>query len=85
MRAINKWIVVRKIKEETSTKGGLLLSQAEEAQFRYQRGVVVNPGTLVEHIKEGDEVYFDKVQAFDLKFEGEMLTIIQERDVVAVL
>ncbi len=85
MRAINKWIVVRKIKEETSTKGGLILSQAEEAQFRYQRGIVVNPGTLVEHIKEGDEVYFDKVQAFDLKFEGEMLTIIQERDVVAVL
>lgn len=85
MRAINKWIVVRRIKEETSTKGGLILSQAEEAQFRYQRGVVVNPGTLVEHIKEGDEVYFDKVQAFDLKFEGEMLTIIQERDVVAVL
>jgi co-chaperonin GroES (HSP10) len=85
MRAINKFMLVRKSKETTKTNGGLLLSAAEEAEFRYQIGVVVSPGTLVEHIKEGDRVYFDKVHAFDIPLDGEMLTVIQERDVVVVL
>jgi co-chaperonin GroES (HSP10) len=53
--------------------------------MRYQVGVVITPGTLVEHIKEGDSIFFDKVHAFDVKIDGEMLTIVQERDVVAVL
>lgn len=85
MLAINKYILVRRSKETTKTNGGLLLSASEEAQFRYQIGEVINPGTLVEHIKEGDRVYFDKVAAFDISLDGEMLTVIQERDVVVVL
>lgn len=85
MRAINKFILIRRSKEDAVTKGGLIMSQAELSEFRYQIGTVLSPGTLVEHIKEGDEVYFDKIQAFDIKIDGEMLTVIQERDVVAVL
>jgi co-chaperonin GroES (HSP10) len=85
MRAINKYLIVRKVKEEAVTKGGLLMSQAESAEFRYQIGVVVTPGTLVEHIKEGETVYFDKVHAFDVKIDGDMLTVVQEKDIVVVL
>lgn len=85
MRAINKFLLVKRSKEETVTKGGLLMSQAEASEMRYQIGVVITPGTLVEHIKEGDEIYFDKVHAFDVKIDGEMLTVIQEKDIVVVL
>lgn len=85
MRAINKFILLKKSKESETTKSGLLLSQAEMAEFRYQIGVVVSPGTMVEHIKEGDTVYFDKVHAFDVKIDGEMLTVAQEKDIVVVL
>lgn len=85
MRAINKYILIKRSNEETVSSGGLLMSKAEEAEMRYQKGVVVTPGTLVEHIKEGDSVYFDKVHAFDLKLEGDTVTIVQERDIVVVL
>lgn len=85
MRAINKYLIVKRSNEETVSSGGLLMSRAEEAEMRYQKGVVITPGTLVEHIKEGDSVYFDKVHAFDLKLEGETVTIVQERDIVVVL
>lgn len=85
MKAINKYLIVKRSNEETVSSGGLLMSKAEEAEMRYQKGVVVTPGTLVEHIKEGDSVYFDKVHAFDLKLEGETVTIVQERDIVVVL
>ena len=85
MKAINKYLIVKRSNEETISSGGLLMSKAEEAEMRYQKGVVVTPGTLVEHIKEGDSVYFDKVHAFDLKLEGETVTIVQEKDIVVVL
>jgi len=85
MKAINKYLIVKRSNEETVSSGGLLMSKAEEAEMRYQKGVVVTPGTLVEHIKEGDSVYFDKVHAFNLKLEGETVTIVQERDIVVVL
>lgn len=85
MKAINKYLIVKRSNEETVSSGGLLISKAEEAEMRYQKGVVITPGTLVEHIKEGDSVYFDKVHAFDLKLEGETVTIVQERDIVVVL
>jgi co-chaperonin GroES (HSP10) len=85
MRAINKYLLIRRSKEEAKTSGGLLMSKAEESEMRYQIGVVITPGTLVEHIKEGDRIFFDKVHAFDVKIDGEMLTIVQEKDIVAVL
>jgi co-chaperonin GroES (HSP10) len=85
MRAINKYLIVKRSNEETVSSGGLLMSKAEEAEMRYQKGVVITPGTLVEHIKEGDKVYFDKVHAFDLKLDGETVTIVQEKDIVVVL
>ena len=85
MRAINKYLIVKRSEEETVSNSGLLISKAEEAEMRYQKGVVITPGTLVDHIKEGDSVYFDKVHAFDLKLEGETVTIVQEKDIVVVL
>lgn len=85
MRAINKYLIVKRSNEETVSSGGLLMSKAEEAEMRYQKGVVITPGTLVEHIKEGDKVYFDKVHAFDLKLDGETVTIVQEKDIVVVI
>lgn len=84
MRAINKHILIKRVKEEVVTSSGLLMSKAEEAEMRYHTGVVVTPGTLVEHIKEGDRIMFDRVYAFDVKIDGETFTVVQEKDVVVV-
>lgn len=85
MKAINKTILVKRSNDDQVTSGGLLMSQAEASELRYQVGIVIAPGNLVDVIKEGDKVYFDKVYAFDVKIDGEMMTIIQEKDVVVVI
>ncbi len=46
MKPINKYIIVEKIKEEFKTESGLLLSAEDEKSIRYQKGVVIKPGTL---------------------------------------
>lgn len=86
MKAIGKNIIINKIDEEIKTDSGLLLSNEDVKDFRYQKGTIVLPGTEVsDFIAEGDTIYYDTRQSYTLVLNGESVTIIQERDVVVVL
>ena len=85
MKPIGKHIVIESIEEKIKTDSGLLLSAADASELRYKRGKVVKPGTEVEVIKEGDEIYYDKRAGFTMIIEDRHLTVILERDVVIVL
>jgi co-chaperonin GroES (HSP10) len=85
MRAINKYIIIEKISEEMKTESGLLLSGEDANEFRYSKGRVVNPGTNVETVKEGDVIYYDKSSGHTMVIQDKKFTIILERDVVVVL
>lgn len=86
MKAIGKNIIINKIDEEIKTDSGLLLSNEDVKDFRYQKGTIVLPGTEVsDFIAEGDSIYYDTRQSYTLVLNGESVTIIQERDVVVVL
>jgi co-chaperonin GroES (HSP10) len=85
MRAINKYIIIEKISEEMKTESGLLLSGEDANEFRYSKGRVVNPGTNVETVKEGDVIYYDKSSGHTMVIQDNKYTIILERDVVVVL
>jgi co-chaperonin GroES (HSP10) len=84
MKPIGKYIVVVPTNEEVKTEAGLLLSANDVNDFRYQRGVVVEPGTEVLSIAKGDKIYFDKSHSFTMLIKDAQYTIIQERDVVVV-
>jgi co-chaperonin GroES (HSP10) len=47
--------------------------------------VVIAPGTDVDAIEEGDELYYDKAHSFTMLIDDMQYTIIQERDVVVVV
>lgn len=85
MKPIGKHIVIESVAEEIKTDSGLLLTGADANELRYKKGVVVKPGTEVDVIKEGDEIYFDKRAGFTMIIEDRHLTVILERDVVIVL
>lgn len=85
MKAIGKNIVVKTVDEDVKTSSGLVLSGDDTNQLRYKRGLVINPGTEVAAIKEGDEIYYDKSHGYTMIIHDEQYTIIQERDVVVVL
>jgi co-chaperonin GroES (HSP10) len=85
MRPIGKYIIVKVIQEEIKTQSGLILSGEDTNQLRYRRAEVIAPGTDVEVIDEGDELYYDKGHSFTMLINNEQYTIISERDVVVVL
>ena len=86
MKAIGKYIVIKPIKEvDTKTKGGLILAENQREDIRYRRAKVVQPGTEVEVLKKGDEVYYDKASGFNIELEKEQYKVIKEFDVVIVI
>jgi co-chaperonin GroES (HSP10) len=85
MRPIGKFIIVKDIQEEIKTESGLILSGEDTNQLRYRRAEVIAPGTDVDVIDEGDELYYDKGHSFTMLINNEQYTIISERDVVVVL
>jgi len=84
MKPIGKYIVVVPIDEEVKMESGLILSGDDVNQFRYKRGVVVEPGTDVSAISKGDKLYFDKGHSFTMVIKDTQYTIIREADVVVV-
>ena len=86
MKAIGKYIVIKPIKEvDTKTKGGLILAENQREDIRYRRAKVIEPGSDVEVLKKGDEVYYDKASGFNIELEKEQYKVIKEFDVVIVV
>ena len=85
MKPIGKYLVVKDIQENVKTESGLILSGEDTNQLRYKRGMVIAPGTDVDAIEEGDELYYDKAHSFTMLINDMQYTIIQERDVVVVV
>ena len=86
MKAIGKYIVIHPIKEvDTTTKGGLILAEKQREDVRYRRAKVVEPGSDVEVLKKGDEVYYDKSAGFNIEINKESYKVIKEHDVVIIL
>ena len=85
MKAIGKNIAIEKIEEEIKTESGLLLSNEDIKDFRYQKGKIILVGSDVDKLKKDDIIYYDTRQSYTLLIKGNQVTIIQERDVVVVL
>ena len=85
MKPVNKYILIEPITEEMKTESGLFLSGEDKNQFRYKKANVVEASDLVETIKKGDEIYYDKAQAHEVIILDKSYVVIQERDVVVVL
>jgi len=86
MKAIGKYIVISPQEEPTTTtKGGLILAEAQREDIRYRRAKVVKPGTDVKVIKKGDKIFYDKASGFNIEIDKESYKIIKETDIVIVL
>ena len=86
MKAVGKYIVIKPFKEvNVKTEGGLILSDKQREDIRYRQAEVVNTGTAVDHIKKGDNIYYDKSAGFGIEIENKHYTVIKEFDVVVIL
>lgn len=85
MNAVGKFIIVTEVRESYKSQGGLLLTSEDNIGMRYREGTVVSVGSLVDGIKKDDVIYYNKVMSHEARIEGELYTVLQEKDVAVVL
>ena len=86
MRAIGRNLIIKKEKQGTSeTKGGLLLTENQREDLRYNKAKVISTGSEVVGVKENDNIYYDKHAGHGVEINKEVFQIIKLQDVVIVL
>ena len=85
-------ILVKRIKEEERTKGGIIIP--DTAKEKPQEGKVVavgkgkygDDGKLIPiEVRAGDKILFGKDSGSEFKHEGEDLLILREDDILGII
>ena len=84
MRAINQYIIAEKINKGPKKVGGLLLTEETDEDNRYLKAKIISTGNLVEGLKDGDIIYYDKHAGHGISFKDTLYQVIKSRDVVLV-
>jgi len=86
MKAIGKYVVIKEVKSNaTVTSGGLELTEKTREDIRYREGEVINIGTDVVGVSNGDNIYYDKHAGFKVDIKDCDYKVIKESDIVIVL
>ena len=84
MQAINDYVIVDIIKEQPKKVSGLILTDETDESNRYKKANIVSVGNLVEVVKEGDSIFYDKHAGHDIGYNDELYRVIRMRDIVLV-
>ena len=84
MKAVNDYIVVDKEKVGPKKIGSLILTENLDEDNRYIKATIVSTGNLVQGLKDGDVVYYDKHAGHGITWKDTMYQVIRGRDVVLV-
>jgi chaperonin GroES len=92
LRPLQDRILVQRVAEETTTKGGIIIPDtakekpAEGKVVAVGNGKVADDGKRIElEIKKGDRILFGKYSGTEVKIEGEEYLIMREDDVLGVI
>jgi len=84
-------VIIKQIEAQETTKGGILLASAAQEKPQVYTVVAVGPGGLVDGnevkmlVKAGDTVIIGKYSSTEVKVDGEVLTIVRQNDILAVV
>ena len=84
MKAINRYIVVDKIKVEPKMVSGLIMTDDTDSDNRYLKAKIISCGNLVEGLNDGDTIYYDKHAGHDISWKDSLYRVIRDQDVVLV-
>tara|TARA_B100001057_G_scaffold305784_2_gene305949 strand:+ start:524 stop:784 length:261 start_codon:yes stop_codon:yes gene_type:complete len=86
MKAIGRNLIIKKEKQGTSeTKGGLLLTESQREDLRYNEAKVISVGSEVVGVEKNDNIYYDKHAGHGVEINKEVFQVIKLQDVVIVL
>ena len=91
-RPLHDRVVVKRVQEETKTKGGIIIPDTATEKPQQGEVIAVGPGARGENgeiapldVKAGDKVLFGKWSGTEVKIDGEDLVIMKETDIMGVL
>ena len=91
-RPLGDRILVKRVEEETKTKGGIIIP--DTAKEKPQEGEVISVGAGARddsgkivplELKAGDRILFGKWSGTEVKLDGEDLLIMKESDIMGVI
>ena len=91
-RPLHDRVVVRRVEEDTKTKGGIIIPDTAAEKPQQGEIIAVGPGARGEDgkvvpldLKKGDRVLFGKWSGTEVKIDGAELLIMKESDIMGVL
>ena len=92
IRPLGDRILVKRIKEEEKTKGGIIIPDTAKEKPQEGKVVAVGKGKMTEQgklltpdVKAGDKILFGKYSGSEFKHEGEDLLILREDDILGII
>ena len=84
MKAINRYIIVDRIKTEPKKVAGLIMTDDTDKDNRYIKAKIISCGKLVDVLKKGDTIYYDKNAGHGIQYKDTLYQVIRDRDVILV-
>ena len=84
MKAINRYIIVDRIKVKPKKVAGLIMTDDTDSDNRYLRAKIISTGNLVEGLKDDDVIFYDKHAGHDISWKDSLYRVIRDQDVVLV-
>ena len=92
LRPLQDRILVKRVEEETTTKGGIIIPDTAKEKPAEGEVIAVGIGRIGEdgkrialEIKKGDKILFSKYGGTEIKIEGEEYMIMREDDVLGII
>ena len=92
IRPLHDRVIVKRIDEEETTKGGIIIPDTAKEKPVEGKVVAVGAGKILETgkkqplaVKKGDRILFGKYAGTDIKIEGEEHLIMREEDIIAIV
>ena len=92
IRPLQDRVIVKRVKEEEKTKGGIIIPDSAKEKPIEGEVVAVGSGKSLEdgtlrklEVKVGDRVLFGKYSGTEVKLEGEEHLIVREDDILGIL
>jgi chaperonin GroES len=92
IRPLHDRVVVRRLDEEKTTAGGIVLPDSATEKPMEGEVISVGNGKISENgdvrpldVKPGDKVLFGKYSGTEVKIDGEELLVMREDDIMAIV
>jgi chaperonin GroES len=92
IRPLHDRVLVQRVKEEATTKGGIIIPDTAKEKPIEGKVIAVGNGKILEdgsvralEVKKGDRILFGKYAGTEVKIEGEEHLILREDDILGVV